>query len=606
MYRILDLISEQGSGGLVDKIIIAQDSLRAFTNTICPGAYVSMTKVNFSALDGLTVKPVGIYGSKDEIVRLLSSLGLVDDHVAAQLVANHSEHSVSTPSLRSGLYIVRTTCEATSGEQLFLIYWPEDGTWDDSAPSSMKRNRVTFMRYLTKMCDQVTALVSPEHSRSIVWSEQEDDDALTEIEEDQDGSDRMFTFEVTKTTEQEETVKPYPGFKATSDHIAMSQPHPEAIMDVGLHKPRLLHGETTQGFMTISYLPATRITDVVNRKSIARVQLGEYLKNDSLRVNENLDANALRLLIDAGLWDRFPQLCKQWQQESADISSDASATKASTEASIKTKLKRQSPLLTRVFHWTLVDIIVEKFPTFTRDSFPYFIKSEQGNPGSQDPVEPAIVPSPLTNGSSEQECFDVKAVIRLYPEIKEEFRHTVKKLHIEKIGDRNFQTCKEQIYSRLRQFPELNMTSNTKPVQESFRFIGKGTTSYGQPKGLPNNSFNSFGPGSQFVDRMFKNAKATSSWLSDAQFLAELDGIEKLPNSKKVVADTRAAALAHFRSLLTKQTAALTDSALRIQIDTCLARVRREAASSEEQRLAESRKRFIAEINVLSQTGHHS
>jgi hypothetical protein len=65
----------------VDKTVIAQDSLRAFTNTICPGAYVSMTKVNFSALDALIVKPVGIYGSKDEIVRLLLSLGVVDDHV---------------------------------------------------------------------------------------------------------------------------------------------------------------------------------------------------------------------------------------------------------------------------------------------------------------------------------------------------------------------------------------------------------------------------------------------------------------------------------------------------------------------------------------------
>lgn len=40
-----------------------------------------MTKVNFSALDSLIVKPVGIYGSKEEIVRFLLSLGVVDDHV---------------------------------------------------------------------------------------------------------------------------------------------------------------------------------------------------------------------------------------------------------------------------------------------------------------------------------------------------------------------------------------------------------------------------------------------------------------------------------------------------------------------------------------------
>lgn len=43
MYRVLDLINEQGSGGLVDKVVIAQDSLRAFINSVCPGTHVSMT-----------------------------------------------------------------------------------------------------------------------------------------------------------------------------------------------------------------------------------------------------------------------------------------------------------------------------------------------------------------------------------------------------------------------------------------------------------------------------------------------------------------------------------------------------------------------------------
>jgi hypothetical protein len=126
-------------------------------------------------------------------------------------------------------------CEATSDEQLFIVYWPEDGAWDDAAPSSMKRNRVTFMRfvhsslvssiifdqgcrYLTKMCDQLTALISPEHSRSIVWSEREDEDSLMEMEDEQDESDRMATFEVRKYNEQEEAVKLRPGFQVCLSH----------------------------------------------------------------------------------------------------------------------------------------------------------------------------------------------------------------------------------------------------------------------------------------------------------------------------------------------------------------------------------------------------
>lgn len=76
------------------------------------------------------------------------------------------------------------------------------------------------IRYLTKMCDQVTALISPEHARSIVWSEQDGENTVMEMEEDQDQdeSDRMFTFEVTKTNEQEETVTSRPGFKVCTLH----------------------------------------------------------------------------------------------------------------------------------------------------------------------------------------------------------------------------------------------------------------------------------------------------------------------------------------------------------------------------------------------------
>ncbi|KAH9984575.1 hypothetical protein BJV77DRAFT_167558 [Russula vinacea] len=40
------LITELGSSGLVDKIVIAQQSLQAFIDTLSPGAYASITKIN--------------------------------------------------------------------------------------------------------------------------------------------------------------------------------------------------------------------------------------------------------------------------------------------------------------------------------------------------------------------------------------------------------------------------------------------------------------------------------------------------------------------------------------------------------------------------------
>ena len=98
MYRLLDLVNESGSNGcgnqlfsysllvssiklsviVVDKVIIAQDSLKRFINTICPESYASLTKVDFKALDRFMIKPLGIYGFKVEIVRFLRSLNAVN------------------------------------------------------------------------------------------------------------------------------------------------------------------------------------------------------------------------------------------------------------------------------------------------------------------------------------------------------------------------------------------------------------------------------------------------------------------------------------------------------------------------------------------------
>jgi hypothetical protein len=100
MYRLLDLITEQGSSGLgnrlsyaisshplihfiVDKIVIAQQSLQAFINALSPGAYLSITKVNFKRLDNSSLKPLGVYGSREEIVRFLREIHAVDDNTYA-------------------------------------------------------------------------------------------------------------------------------------------------------------------------------------------------------------------------------------------------------------------------------------------------------------------------------------------------------------------------------------------------------------------------------------------------------------------------------------------------------------------------------------------
>ena len=72
----------------VDKIVVAQQSLQEFINALSPGAYSSITKVNFKILDKVVLKPFGIYGSKEEIVRFLCEIKAVDDdtYVCASLL----------------------------------------------------------------------------------------------------------------------------------------------------------------------------------------------------------------------------------------------------------------------------------------------------------------------------------------------------------------------------------------------------------------------------------------------------------------------------------------------------------------------------------------
>lgn len=66
--------------------------------------------------------------------------------VRARLLLVSTDNSDSRSSLSTGLYIVGANTADLADKRYYVIYWPEDTTWDDSAASSVCRNRVTFMR----------------------------------------------------------------------------------------------------------------------------------------------------------------------------------------------------------------------------------------------------------------------------------------------------------------------------------------------------------------------------------------------------------------------------------------------------------------------------
>jgi hypothetical protein len=65
----------------VDKVIIAQETVKDLINALSPGAYKSLTRIDFKAMDKVLIKPTGVYGSKSELVRFLVSIGAINNQL---------------------------------------------------------------------------------------------------------------------------------------------------------------------------------------------------------------------------------------------------------------------------------------------------------------------------------------------------------------------------------------------------------------------------------------------------------------------------------------------------------------------------------------------
>ena len=130
-------------------------------------------------------------------------------------------------------------------------------------------------RYLTKLCDQLVCLLSAKHSQAIVWGDEVDDQDDASLDLENDDSDRLFDFMVAKTNDQEEDVIARQGFtvwslithafrpcsiiaccKMNSSCLANQPLPPNMHIDPSISSPKLLYGESMQGFMTANFRPA--------------------------------------------------------------------------------------------------------------------------------------------------------------------------------------------------------------------------------------------------------------------------------------------------------------------------------------------------------------
>ncbi|KIM19859.1 hypothetical protein M408DRAFT_334238 [Serendipita vermifera MAFF 305830] len=347
LYRLLDLVQERGTGGMVDKIIISQESIQKFANAVRPGSYKSEIQVDFKGLDNHTIQPRGIYGSASAIVDFLDSVGCMTEETRPWLLRSRDEASgISCPALRPGLYLV----DPVDGDDdlTYVIFWPEDGTWDDGAISSVSRNRTTFMRYLTKLCDQIDCLVSDEHARNFVWKDDPNQGSMPG-DEYSAFKDRMFGYTVQRTSEEEESAQASDGFLFQHQAIEVIKEEPNGFpvdLPPMLLQPRLIHGDVNQAILRTRYTPNEVKSDKLSRtmKTMTLKELLSERQSPSIVLGEEMDHKGLEILLDHGLWDRCGNLRNEWQTRCSQESRRREEDKNSEMRKVKTGSKAKEAL----------------------------------------------------------------------------------------------------------------------------------------------------------------------------------------------------------------------------------------------------------------------
>ncbi|KAJ7696453.1 hypothetical protein B0H17DRAFT_399071 [Mycena rosella] len=566
MFRVLDLISERGSSGLVNKILISQDSLKAFINELSPGAYSSLTKVDFKTLDQLLIKPAGLYGSKSEIVAFLSAQGAIDELTARALCLSRDQSS--GPCLRSGLYLLRNFGLEPNKEQIFVIYWPEDTTWDDNAMPSIARNRETFMRYLTKICDQVTCMISEEHAQSIVWID-DSEDAATNMENNKPS--RLYKFKVAKTNEQEEMVTTRPGFTINAPiFTASSDALPDAINPADL-KPKLVGGETTQALLITDYVPAG-LREVPFQATYNQTRIRDLL-NGTIEFSLELPVDAIETLISAssGFESRYRNALESWKSRNARTNHMLDNQFKKQEAEMLSRVSKETEEMAEIYRQALIDRLWDRFPFIPSDSLSSVSDEERSRFRNQ-----------------------FSARIELYPSINAELEHILANHKIDVVASEKFKNFKEiliHIEVVLRHDPRreetvielLKARGFSTPTKSDGRKVFTVMKSYASAAAASLASAASTAVASmsrnvqQNQDDLIANkTRRLIATTSDAQFLTGLDDLLVMePALSDIISQTIAVATGHLNGLINKLSKTIVGRATQIQQDTLKLQLKR-------------------------------
>ncbi|EUC60521.1 root hair defective 3 GTP-binding protein, partial [Rhizoctonia solani AG-3 Rhs1AP] len=333
------IVAHQTPGDSLEKVVIDQQSLHRLLNIVRPGSYDSVSRINFKELDKLSIKPTGLYGNQSEIIKFLQQAQFLDDNSVA-LLSRASASTDASPNLRSGLYLALHPDHNYQGSSKFayIIYWPEDTTWDDqAASSSVRRNRVTFMRYLTKLADQTISLVSPSQARAFVWDTNAHNKDLPEDQQENDDDSRLYSFEVSKSLEQEEDAVGSPGFMVSVESRLLPQ-------DTGTSRVRLVPGEQKTALLVVKHEreqpQEKRFEDNISAMNLKKMIES---KDCPIQLGENLKPEDLDILASHGLRSEYKGIFGRYDEHLRRLQSSRSGSEADDKKHIEDRINRDRP-----------------------------------------------------------------------------------------------------------------------------------------------------------------------------------------------------------------------------------------------------------------------
>ncbi|GES77132.1 hypothetical protein GLOIN_2v1781568 [Rhizophagus clarus] len=295
LYRLLDLCNDDGSNGIVNKIIISKESLRKLCNDMIPSSFKSISEINYTKLNSISFRLIGCYGNRNLIAKFLLNRRIIDQQLYDLLTASISIDETNKPFLRPGIYLLIMNVNLG-----LLIHWPEVGCYENASNTSSqtKKNMINLHRNLTKLTDHQICFLSDKDLESFDFNFEDSDNNSDEDDETQ------YEYEVKKSQEEQEDFKIDNGFKVNLSNKIKTEINNQMEDDVPLH-PIVVESTTNQSFVTRQLIKKT----LYSKSTPSYVSANRFpndlktkLQDRYLRIDRNkMDINALELFVTHGL-----------------------------------------------------------------------------------------------------------------------------------------------------------------------------------------------------------------------------------------------------------------------------------------------------------------